>query len=230
MKKFCIIIFIALFSIAGSAQNIRNRQNIRNNPSKSANIRKDLSSPKPKKVPETSASKQSEPDTVYALRAIKKYGWYIPHGVLTKEQASHNYATCVFTRKNKEGNWTKVEMIDSYGNYVSGFASPYILPNGDNDNGANEDWKNKIKESCIVEFISDPTGKEVVQERVYNKNHKLLYAFSRTPIGEVNGLRQFVGTYKDFYGLPAEMRETPGYTYGTLVKITEDEWEHDHII
>lgn len=230
MKKFCIIIFIALFSIAGSAQNIRNRQNIRNNPSKSANIRKDLSSPKPKKVPETSASKQSEPDTVYALRTIKKYGWYIPHGVLTKEQASHNYSTCVFTRKNKEGNWTRVEVIDSYGNYVPGFATPYILQNGDNDDGANEDWKNKIKESCIVEFISDPTGKEVVQERVYNKNHKLLYAFSRTPIGEVNGLRQFVGTYKDFYGLPAEMRETPGYTYGTLVKITEDEWGHDHII
>ena len=74
MKKFCIIIFIALFSIAGSAQNISNRQNIRNNRSESSNIRYPKIQKKVNPVVAKTEQK-SEPDTVYALRTIKKYGW-----------------------------------------------------------------------------------------------------------------------------------------------------------
>lgn len=40
----------------------------------------------------------------------------------------------------------------------------------------------------------------------------------------------FVGSYKDSYGLPAEMRKDPTYSYGTLVKLTEDQWGNDSIV
>ena len=54
----------------------------------------------------------------------------------------------------------------------------------------------------------------------------LIYAFSRVPIGK----HTFVGSYKDSYGLPAEMRKDPTYSYGTLVKLTEDQWGNDSIV
>lgn len=172
-----------------------------------------------------------KPDTVYSIATIKQHGWFLPLGEITKEQALHMPESYMFTNKNKDGHWTKVESVNSYGKYAKGTWIPYILSNLDEDSEANSEWVQRIRESCIVEILADPTGKEVVQERVYDENYNIVYVFSRTPIGiDSLGNNHYIGSYKDGYGLPAEMRDNSDYSYGTIVKITEDQWGHDHII
>ena len=126
-------------------------------------------------------------------------------------------------------------MIDGYGNYTTGNMSLYILKLSaiDTDTLANKDWAEKVETACIFEFIADPTGENVIQERVYDKDKNVICIYSRTPIGKNKvGRQQYIGSYKDCYGLPAEMRKdtTGTYTYGTLVMLTEDKWGNDSVI
>lgn len=175
-------------------------------------------------------------DTVYCIQTKKQHGWFAPVRTISKEEASHRSFTYRFTKRNAQGNWCKMELIDGYGNYTAtGGMSPYILKIGsaDTDSLANTDWVDKIKTECIYEFIADPTGKNVIQERAYDKDMNIIYTYSRTPIGkDSSGHNRYVGSYKDYYGLPAEMRKdtTNTYTYGTLVMLTEDIWGNDSII
>lgn len=174
-------------------------------------------------------------DTVYCIQTKKQHGWFAPVRVISKEEASHRWLTYRFTKRNAQGNWCKMELIDGYGNYTTGGMSPYILKVGsaDTDSLANADWVDRIKTECIYEFIADPTGKNVIQERAYDKDMNIIYTYSRTPIGKDSlGHNRYVGSYKDCYGLPAEMRKdtTNTYTYGTLVMLTEDIWGNDSII
>ena len=97
----------------------------------------------------------------------------------------------------------------------------------------NKDWAEKVETACIFEYIADPTGENLIQERVYDKDKNVICIYSRTPIGkDKTGRQQFIGSYKDCYGLPAEMRRdtTNTYTYGTLVMLTEDKWGNDSVI
>lgn len=174
-------------------------------------------------------------DTIYCIQTRKQHGWFAPTRIISKEEASHRGLTYRFTKRNAQGNWCKIELIDGYGNYTTGGMSPYILKIGsaDTDSLANTDWVDRIKTECIYEFIADPTGKNVIQERAYDKDMNIIYTYSRTPIGkDSSGHNQYVGSYKDCYGLPAEMRKdtTNTYTYGTLVMLTEDIWGNDSII
>lgn len=169
----------------------------------------------------------ADDDTVYCFSTKKQHGWFYPHGLLTKEQVRHRYQSFMFTGKNERGHWTKLESINASGKHVNSNMSPYIAKIGSElDSLINTKWSEKLAESCIFEFIPDPTGESIVQERAYDSNHKLLYAFSRIPIGD----NQYIGSYKDVYGLPAEMRMEDGFSYGTLVIITEDQWGNDHRI
>lgn len=245
MKKLYISILLAFFANICVGQNIRQQspQNIRID---SPNIRPDIKTPDTKKdkkqkrkkgvkmpIPssEPQQSNQTIPDTVYAIGTAKQHGWFKPLGIITKEQAQHRNVSVMFTRKNKKGHWTKVETINAYGGYAKGYFPPYILSNGSKDDAANKEWLSRLEGCCIIEIITDPQGENVIQERVYDENHTLLYAYSVTPIGtDEKGNKQFIGSYKDIYGLPAEMRKSEGYTYGTIVKITKDKWGYDHII
>ncbi len=168
-------------------------------------------------------------DTLYCTRTKKQNGWFAPLDTISKEVASHRNHCFRFTNKNQAGNWSRMECIDGYGNYVKGAMSPYILKLGnayDTDQDANQEWIEKLKTTCIYEFIADYSGKVIVQERAYDESMNLIYTYSRVPIGN----KQYIGSYKDCYGLPAEMRNSEDYTYGTLVKITEDEYGNDSII
>ena len=231
MRRIIAYFLFLLFPVFCYGQNIRYKYSS----SYSENIRDDLRRKGDKTKPKweglvKSSNDSLPPDTVYSIGTIKKHGWFVPSCVISKEQSKHRQSV-MFTGRNKQGHWTKIETIDAYGNHSKGFSMPYILRNGTADNAANKDWIDVLKESCIVEFISDPSGDNVIQERVYDENHKIIYLFSHTPIGKnKDGLNQYIGAYKDVYGLPAEMRETPEYTYGTIVRITEDKWGHDHII
>lgn len=168
-------------------------------------------------------------DTLYCSRTKKQNGWFAPLDTISKEVASHRNHCFRFTNKNQAGNWSRMECIDGYGNYVKGTMSPYILKLGnayDTDQDANQEWIEKLKTTCVYEFIADYLGKVIVQERAYDEDMNLIYTYSRVPIGN----KQYIGSYKDCYGLPAEMRSSEDYTYGTLVKITEDEYGNDSII
>lgn len=166
-------------------------------------------------------------DTLYCSRTKKQHGWFAPGDTITKEHASHLNLSYRFTMKNKAGHWGRLECLNGYGKYTLGI-TPYILKinKSDYDQYTNEDWVDKLKTACIYEFIGDYTGENIIQERAYDENMNIIYTYSRVPIGN----NQYIGSYKDSYGLPAEMRTEEGYTYGTLVKITEDRFGNDSII
>lgn len=182
----------------------------------------------------TSQGKEELPDTVYAATTKKQHGWFSPLVTLTKEQVTHNYSSIRFTNRNAKGHWCKMETINNSGELVAtNDFSPYILKlnSVDTDSLANQEWAEKLKTSCIFELVTDPTGETVIQERAYDKDRNIVYIYSRTPIGkDKNGRNRFIGSYKDSYGMPAEMRNDSLYTYGTLVRLTEDQWGNDSII
>lgn len=167
---------------------------------------------------------KAEPDTVYCLSAKKQHGWFYPMDILSLDTARKHGGYIMFTRKNITGHWTRLETFDAYGNRKPLGFRPYIL--SDDDPRGDQNWINKVKTGCVCEIIADPLGENVVQERVYDKDMNLVYSFSHTSIGE----RKYIGTYKDVYGLPAEMRMDSTFTYGTLVVITEDKWGNDSTI
>lgn len=169
---------------------------------------------------------KADPDTIYSLSNKKQHGWFYPAQIVDLSIARKHGNYLMFTRKNATNHWTKMESFDGYGNHAWIGVSPYIL--NINDPLGDVDWISKIKKTCIVEVVPDPSGENVIQERVYDKDMNLIYVFSHVPIGK----NKYIGSYKDFYGLPAEMRKdtTRVYTYGTQVVITEDKWGNDSII
>jgi len=178
---------------------------------------------------EVTTSGDSSIDTIYCTRTKKQHGWFAPMDTISRDAASHRWMSCRFTKKNKAGHWEKMETVDALGNYVEGAMMPYILKLGtavESDKGANEKWVDKLKTTCICEFISDFNGRNIVQEIAKDKQGNIVYTYSRVPVGN----NQYIGSYRDHHGLPAEMRQEKGYTYGTLVLITEDQWGNDSVI
>lgn len=168
-------------------------------------------------------------DTIYCTQTKKQHGWFAPMDTITFEVAQHRGFYYRFTKKNKAGHWLRMECLDSYGNYVKGRLSPYILKLGSGveyDKNANSDWVEKLNTACIWKFVADYTGQTIVQERAYDEDMNIIFTFSRVPIGN----NQYNCSYKDCFGLPAEMRTDEDYTYGTLVRITEDKWGNDSVI
>lgn len=175
-------------------------------------------------------------DTVYCTRTKKQYGWFAPMDTISRECMLHQRVSFRFTHRYPSGRWGKMETVDNQGNLVPGYMSPYILKtaSADSDSKANADWAAKLKTSCVYEFIADPSGKQIIQERAYDKWGNIVYVYSRVPFrekeDEKNSRQYIIGSYKDCYGLPAEMRKDSLFTYGTLVRLTEDRWGNDSIV
>lgn len=170
---------------------------------------------------------RKNPDTVYCISTLKQYGWFKPYKSVTLDYARKHGHYYMFTQKNAKGHWTHMETMNGYGKRVWNGLRPYILSNS-NDPLGDKEWVKKVETACVFDFIADPYGDNVVQERAYDKDMNIVYIFSRTPIGE--GV--YIGSYKDYLGLPAEMRldTLDLYTYGTEVIVTEDQWGNDSII
>ena len=217
MKKSFLFTIFLCFPLFVAAQSLRQQVTER--------IVKKSEQPQ-SNIPSNSASvvAKTDPDTVYCLSTKKQHGWFMPMDVVSLKYAKKHGGYIMFTRKNSVGHWTKLETFDAYGNRKSGGWKPYILSNDDPQGDRN--WIEKVKTGCICEMISDPQGESVVQERVYDKDMNLVFSFSHSPIGK----RKYIGSYKDVYGLPAEMRKDSTFTYGTLVVITEDIWGNDSLI
>lgn len=232
IKGIAVLILLLAWSYSVSGQQMRLSQ--KTQVSKTA-----VAAPKTSK-PAKEAERPSRPgfllpDTVYSAYTAKQHGWYSPLTIITKEQARHRSVSYRFTNRNARGKWLKMETVSGRGRLVGGEVSPYIvdLESSNSRESATKEWIDKLNTTCTFEFIPDPTGKEIVQERAYDKEGSLVYLYTRTPIGaNKEGRKQYIGRYNDIYGLPAEMRNdtTFTYTYGTLVMLTEDRWGNDSII
>lgn len=222
MKKIIFNLFLLLLPQVITAQGLREQvaQKVK------------VVTPKPQplvKTKKVSKPIKEETDTIYCLSTKRQHGWIDGLDIVSKEDAKHNFRYFMLTNRNAGGHWTKMEVLNGYGHYVEGQGeSPYILSirNGDTDVNANKDWVKRLKTVCQYEYIEDPIMGTFVQERAYDKNRTLVYTFSRMNIGN----NKYLGTYKDAYGFPAEMRVDSAYTYGTLAVITEDIWGNDSII
>lgn len=217
MKHFKYLILLFLFPAVLSAQSLRQqiaKKEVNTEKKQQKNPNSVIKANKPR----------SESDTIYCLSTQKQHGWFLPLDIVSLNNAKKYGKYIMFTRKNALGHWTKFETFDNYGNRESMGFRPYIL--SEDDPQGDQKWIAKVNKGCIHEMIADPLGENVVQERVYDKDNNLVFSFSRTPIGE----NKYIGTYKDVYGLPAEMRKDSTFTYGTLVVITEDKWGNDSTI
>lgn len=174
-------------------------------------------------------------DTVWCTGTKKQHGWFMPKQIITKEQAQHVPTVVRFTHPDGHGHYLKMETINAYGDYMGGVYSPYIFTlsssSMETDSTIDRDWAAKLNTACVYEFVPDPIGQNIVQERAYDAYGAIIYTFSHTPIEpDKQGHKRHIGTYRDCYGLPADMRRDEAFTFGTLVRITEDQWGNDSII
>lgn len=182
----------------------------------------------PVRKPPVSAEPFQRNDTLYCTLVRKIHGWSAPLDTIGKEELAHINAAGRFTHRYPSGHWGKMEIVDREGNLTASGLSSYVLNvnSSDSDPDANAEWVKLMKTVCSYEFIADPSGKILIQERAYDKEGNIVYTYSRVPTG--NG--QCTGSYKDRYGLPAEMRKDSLFTRGTLVRITEDRWGNDSVV
>lgn len=195
-----------------------------------SSFQKSLSSPKVKsrkKVIPNAIS--TDKDTLYAISTKKQNGWLAPLQTVDKKDIGKYPNLYRFSNKNSAGNWCRVESVDGNGSFIAGKFSTYIVKSNERkDSLANDDWKRKIDKTCRLDLISDPLGERVIQERAYDSYGDLIFSFSISPLGTEKNI--FVGSYRDTYGLPAEMRNDKDFAYGTLVYIERDKWGNDSIV
>ncbi|MCD8291718.1 MAG: hypothetical protein LUC91_09505, partial [Prevotella sp.] len=142
-------------------------------------------------------------DSAYFAEIVKKNGWWVGVGKkLTKEEASHQSTYYKLTKKNIAGNWTYIESFNGYGNPVSGLGTYLVNQFDDNDQGANKEWKEKLKTVCKWEFIGDATGKEVIQERGLDNDGNVIYIYSPMKVGD----NEYTGSFTDSWGMPVFLR------------------------
>lgn len=162
-----------------SPQSIRRSVGLTNQESKKVNS---TVSENFRKVPQKQTT--SKIDTIYCTQTKKQHGWFLPLDTISKEMASHRNLSCRFTHRYPSGYWGKMEIVNGYGNLIPGVISPYIVKLGsaDTDSAVNRQWIEKLQSGCSYEFIADPSGKKIIQERAYDKDGNIVYTFSRVPI------------------------------------------------
>lgn len=225
MYRLLGIILLCLAGIPARAQSLRPGAGMAEKPSGDAKAQS--------AAPRLRVSRAGKSDTLYSIGAYRRHGWYEPSVVVSEDVAARR-AVYRFTHRDDNGHWRRIETIDR-GAYAGGKLTPYIvdLKFEQRDSLVDIFWRRKLANTCRAELSATADGQDFMQERVYDADGNLIYTFSRTPLpAETGAPRRFVGSYRDAYGLPAEMRvDTAGtYTYGTLVSITEDRYGTDSII
>lgn len=238
MRRTLLFLLAALFFWGTTQAQFRQYQDVQER------VRKALSRKAQGETPKSPATNRKKPlrfqpkapelpDTAYSVATRKQHGWFAPSGLISAEEASFRGVSYRFSRRDARGHWLRMETVAGNGSYSPGAVNPYILKlfSADSDTLANAEWVERLRRACIFEFIPDPLSGHVVQERAYDEDMNIVYIYSRTPIGPDSlGRERYIGSYKDIYGLPAEMRNNPEYTYGTLVLLTEDRWGNDSVI
>ena len=182
----------------------------------------------------------SRPDHILCTLLKKQHGWYDAVDCIDSIEAPHYDFYYRLSEPNVSGHWTRIECFTGSGKYRTGKMESYLMRVYalKTDTTLNAEWARRANNICRRQMIADPTGKEVMQERVFDPKDSLIYVYSRTRISA----NQYIGAYRDALGLPAEMHKgtsfmltdsstqrTP-YTYGTIVMLTEDHWGNDSIV
>ena len=139
-------------------------------------------------------------DSAYYAHVIKKHGWYVGVGKsISLKFANHLPFYYKLSRKNRAGQWTFIEAFDGYGNPTTTHdCNTYVTELGTDKyySNLNESWATAVKSVCKWELIADPSGKEVIQERMLNSNGNFLFAFNPCKISD----REYTGNYTDELG------------------------------
>ena len=165
----------------------------------------------------------------YALyrNLIRKYTWYEGLGApISKETAKHLPFYYKLSMKNDQGHWQHIEAMHQDTLTNKHDQSTYVLDKRFDDDENSKEWIEKLNTVTQWFITSDLSGKEVVEERAYNKDGDLVYSF--IPVKNTDG--RVTGSYNDAWGYPVDMREDENNTYGSVVRITYDHCGRDSII
>lgn len=141
----------------------------------------------------------------YYAKITKKNGWMVGVGKgLTYDEASHLSCYYKLSLKNYAGNWTRIEAYNGYGNLTTFHDIGTYLVNqfDDADSGVNQIWRERLLNVCKWEFIGDPSGQIVVQERALDFEDNVVYVYNPVKIGP----NKYTGSYTDRWGMPIFMR------------------------
>lgn len=221
------VILLLLFILTGSALNaqIRSISVISEAKRQGTNqsTRLVLTSPAEKQ----SKKKNGAEDFVLYREVIRKYTWFEGVGApISQEVANYLPFYYKMSMKNENGHWQHIEAMHQDKMTTRHKQTTYVLDKQNDDDGNNKEWIDKLRTVAQWFITSDLDGDEVVEERAYTDQGDLVYSFM--PIKNADG--RITGSYNDAWGLPADMREDPAATYGSVVCITYDKCGRDSII
>lgn len=166
-------------------------------------------------------------DTVYCLATEKKFGWQIPLGVITKEEARNRAFSIRLSNKNKAGNFCNLEVLGKDFNPIAGDMSLTISKFLPDSVAKSSDYLQSCSNIHRLTEIPDYSGKHIIQERFYDVNNNL--------IGYVQ--YHYTDNYyrvKDCYfgpnGLPIKIAESETTPYGVQLNSVYDENGNDSIL
>lgn len=224
-----------------TAQSLRLQVAQRQRKSTSLHVDALSASSRPVVITEVQPKKPVQRPTHILCTLLKKqHGWYDAVDRIDSLEAPHYDFYYRLSEPNASGHWTRIECFTGSGRYRTGKMESYLMRVYalKTDTTLNAEWARRANNICRRQMIADPTGNEVMQERVFDPKDSLIYVYSRTRISA----NQYIGAYRDALGLPAEMHKeasfmltdssaqrTP-FTYGTIVMLTEDHWGNDSIV
>ena len=182
----------------------------------------------------------------------KQWGCFVGIESLSKKDASFRPYHFVLKKNGLFAKtYTSMECRDRFNNLsTSHNISPYIVVGQMKDSVLADGIKGKLQMVCKWEFIKDPVDKDlVIQERAYDKNDNLVYAFNynapqaisqeehtsnnsqKNSASEKQYNKSFkgmsiIGTYVDGQGLPLELLMN-GYRF---IRITYDDNGRDMLV
>lgn len=167
-------------------------------------------------------------DTAYYRDVVRHYGWMDGLGeAISLQTAKHLPYYYRMSMKNASGRWQHVEAMHNGKPTTAHPISTYIIDKDQADDAmANQEWITLLKSVTQWVFTSNYEGDEVVEERAYDADNNMVYSYSAIQ----NSDGRMTGSYNDAWGFPADMREDPTCTYGSVVCITYDRNGCDSII
>ncbi len=158
---------------------------------------------------------------------IRKHSWYVGVGKqLSQDEANKLPVYFRLEMKNRRGNWQHIQALHQDTMTTAHSIATYVFNKYDGYTEQNREWFEKLNSVTQWFITSSIDGSDVVEERAYDAEGNMVYGF--IPIKNAEG--KVIGTYSDAWGLPAEMREDPTMTYGSVVCITMDQLGRDSIV
>ena len=170
----------------------------------------------------------TRPDSVLYRHIVRRFTWLEGLGApITQEEADTLPLYFKLSIKSKGGHWQHVEAMRANHPTTAHNIHSYLLDtNHDYGNEVDARWVQRLQSVCQWYFFSDPAGQQVFEERAYDAEGNMMYAFTPVPISN----DVVVGSYTDALGMPAEVVEDTTLYYGTVVRIQYTPEGYDHTI